>query len=116
MTDCKMIRKNSRRSLLVFLTLSITGCVAVTELSPGGLNVREISESDAANCRFLQSVSASNTNTLSKDPKADAFARAKNEVALVGGNSLRVLTTKTDIAPSGVGSIFSLSAEAYKCN
>lgn len=93
----------------------IHGC-AVAPLNPAAQGVRIISEDEAKGCRFLDAVSANNQNTLSKNPEEDARNRAKNRVAELGGNTLRIKSTNNQIAPSGVGSIFSLSGEAYKCN
>jgi hypothetical protein len=90
------------------------GC-AVTPLSSEAKNVRVISEQQAKNCRFINTVSANNGNTLSESPEQEARNKAMNRVAELGGNSLRITTTNTQIAPSGVGSIFSLSGEAYSC-
>ena len=117
----KNCNKAPRSNVVVMLLglvafFGATGCVSVTEMTPEGKQVREISESESNKCQFLRSISANNTNTLSKDPRADARARAVNEVAAVGGNALRIINTSTDVAPSGVGSVFSLTGEAYKCN
>ena len=90
------------------------GC-AVTPVNPAAQDVLVISEQQAKACRFLDNVSTNNSNTLSKDPEQEARNRALNRVAELGGNSLRIVSTNTQIAPSGVGSIFSLSGEAYVC-
>lgn len=100
-------------AIIVFLSVS-HGC-AVTAVSPTAQNVGVISEQQAKDCRFLDSISANNTNTLSENPQQDARNRAFNRVAELGGNSLRIVSTNTQIAPSGVGSIYSLSGEAYAC-
>lgn len=100
-------------ALVVFLSVS-HGC-AITPVNPAAQNVRIISEEQAKGCHFLDSVSANNTNTLSGNPQQDARNRAFNRVAELGGNSLRIVSTNTQIAPSGVGSIYSLSGEAYAC-
>jgi len=94
--------------------LLIYGC-AVTPLNPAAQSVRIISSNEAKGCQFLNTVSTNNHNTLSKNPKVDARNRAKNQVAALGGNALRIKSTNSQIAPSGLGSIFSLSGEAYKC-
>lgn len=101
-------------NILVVSLLVLHGC-AVTQVSPTAQNVRIISEQQAKDCRFLDSVSTNNMNTLSKNPEQDARNRALNRVAKLGGNSLRIVSTNTQIAPSGVGSIFSLNGEAYIC-
>jgi hypothetical protein len=99
---------------LAIISSWLTGC-AVTQVEPAAQNVRVISEQDAGGCRFVDHVSSNNTNTLSKNPEQDARAKALNKVAASGGNALLIKSTNTQIAPSGVGSIFSLSGEAYVC-
>ena len=103
--------------LIAFIAASILlqGC-AVAPLKAEAQNVKVISEQQAKNCRFLDAVSANNQNTLSKNPEQEARNKAMNRVAELGGNSLRITTSNNQIAPSGVGSIFSLSGEAYSCN
>jgi len=100
-------------SLLVGALL-INGC-AVAPLNPAAQSVRIISDDEAKTCQFLDVVSTNNQNTLSKNPEEDARNRAKNRVAELGGNALRIKRTDNRIAPSGIGSIFTLSGEAYKC-
>lgn len=100
-------------ALLVSM-LAMSGC-AVTAVSTSAQNVHVISDGQAKNCRFIDHVSANNTNTLSKDPQQDARNRALNKVADLGGNSLKIVSTNTQMAPSGVGSIFNISGEAYAC-
>jgi len=102
-------------ALLLVGALLINGCVAVAPLNPAAQNVRIISDDQAKSCQFLDAVSTNNQNTLSKNPEEDARNRAKNRVSELGGNALRIKSTNNQIAPSGVGSIFSLSGEAYKC-
>jgi hypothetical protein len=111
-----MMKTASKITALVVLSFVSHGC-AVTAVSPAAAaqNIRVISEQQAKDCRFLDSISANNTNTLSKDPQQDARNRAFNRVADLGGNSLRIVSTNTQIAPSGVGSIYNLSGEAYAC-
>ena len=92
----------------------VSSC-AVTQLDPAAQSVKTVSESAAKSCTFLDSVSENNRNTLSKDPQADARARAYNRVAQLGGNSLLIKSTDTKVSPSGVGSIFTLQGEAYRC-
>jgi hypothetical protein len=106
-TTCKIT------ALVVFAFVS-HGC-AVTPVSPTAQNVNVISEQQAKSCRFLDNVSTNNGNTLSQNPEQEARNRALNRVAELGGNSLRIVSTNTQIAPSGIGSIFSLSGEAYIC-
>ena len=101
-------------ALLVFSF--ITHSCAVTPLSAAAENVRIVSEQQAENCRFLDGVTGNNTNTLSENPEQEARNRALNRVAELGGNSLRIVSTNQQIAPSGVGSMFTLSGEAYDCN
>lgn len=100
-------------SLLVGLLL-IHGC-AVAPLNPAAQSVRVISDDEAKGCQFLDAVSSNNQNTLSKNPEEDARNRAKNRVVELAGNALRIKSTNNQIAPSGIGSIFSLDGEAYKC-
>jgi len=94
--------------------LLLTSC-AVTQLDPAAANVTTISENAAKSCTFIDTVSANNMNTLSKDPQADARARAYNQVAKRGGNSLRITDTDTQVSSSGVGSIFTITGEIYSC-
>lgn len=101
--------------ICVSIIVSIMYGCSATAVTPAAKNVRVISEQQAKDCRFLDSISANNTNTLSKNPQQDARNRAFNRVAELGGNSLRIVSTNTQIAPSGVGSIYSLSGEAYAC-
>lgn len=101
---------------LVVVSFVSYGCVSVTPVSSAASNVRVISAEQAKSCRFVDSVSANSGNTLSKNPEEEARNRALNRVAELGGNSLRIISTNTQIAPSGLGSIFSLTGEAYSCN
>ena len=98
----------------VVLSFVFQGC-AVTQVSPTAQDVRVISEQQAKDCRFLDSISTNNMNTLSKNPEQDARNRALNRVAELGGNSLRIISGNTQMSSSGVGSIYSLSGEAYVC-
>ena len=93
---------------------ALVGC-AVTPISAEAQNVRMISEQEASSCRFIDAVSSNNSNTLSQNPEQEARNRAMNRVAELGGNALRIITTNNQIAPSGLGSIFSLTGEAYSC-
>ena len=107
--------KTKVKHLLLFVgALLIHGC-AVAPLNPAAKSILIISDEDAKDCQFLDTVSSNNQNTLSKDPEEDARNRAKNRVAELGGNAMTIKTTNTQIASSGVGSIFSLSGDAYKC-
>ena len=99
----------------VAIALSLGGC-AVTEQEPASLNVQLISAEQAKTCKFIDSISSNNSNTLSKNPEQDARNKALNKTAERGGNALKIGTTNTQIAPSGLGSIFTLSGEAYKCD
>lgn len=101
-------------ALTAGFALLLGGC-AVTEQSPLAQQVRIISADQAKQCKFIDAISANNTNTLSKNPEEDARNRALNRVAERGGNALKISTTNTQVAPSGIGSIFSLSGEAYLC-
>jgi hypothetical protein len=94
----------------------IQGCT-ITVLRPTAIaqNVHIISEQQAKKCHFVGSVSTHNDNLLSKTPKLDARNRALNHVAELGGNSLRIVSENTQIAPSGRGSIHFLSGEAFLC-
>lgn len=106
----------AKRGVPLLLVIgSISGC-AVTELTAGGQAVSMINEKQAENCRFIESINTNNKNTLSKDPEADAKAQAKNKVAEIGGDSLRVVSTDMRASPSGVGGVFTLQGEAYSCN
>ena len=93
----------------------LQGC-AVTAVSPEATNVRVISEAQATDCVFVDNVATSNGNTLIEDPEQDARNKAFNRVAVLGGDSLRIVSTNSQIAPSGVGSIFTLSGEVYRCD
>jgi hypothetical protein len=107
--------KTARKiTALVVFSFVLHGC-AVTSVSPKAQDVRVISEQQAKGCRFLDSVSTHNNNTLCKNPEQDARNRALNRVAELGGNFLRIISTNTQVSPSGVGSTYSLSGEAYLC-
>lgn len=97
-----------------FFSLLLTAC-AVTPLDSGARNVRVISDLQAKGCRFLDKFTSNNTNTLSKNPEQDARNRAFNRVATLGGNSLRIVSSSTHVSRSGVGSIYTMDAEAYEC-
>jgi len=87
----------------------------VTPVAPEAQNVKVISEQQAKSCRFLDSVSTNNTNTLSEDSEKDARNRAFNRVAELGGNALRIVSKNSQISRSGIGSYFTLNGEAYAC-
>jgi hypothetical protein len=110
----KNVSTVSKIATLLVSSSLLHGC-AVTPVNPTAQNVKVISEQQAKGCRFLDSINANNTNTLSKNPQEDARNRAFNRVAELGGNSLRITSTNNHIAPSGVGSIYNLSGEAYAC-
>lgn len=93
----------------------LTAC-SVTPPTQAALNVRVISEEQAKQCRFVDSVSTHNNNTLSSSPQTEARNKALNAVADKGGNALRIISTNTQASDSGVGSIFHLTGEAYACN
>ena len=95
-------------------SLATTGC-AVTKLDPAAANVTTISAAAAAQCTYIDTISANNMNTLSKDPQADARARAYNQVAKLGGNSLQITDTDTQVSSSGIGSIFTITGSVYRC-
>lgn len=95
---------------------AVVGCVSVTELSPEAKNVKVISSSQAKACKFLDAVTANNMNTLSKDPEADARARAYNRVASLGGNALEITNSKLQVSSSGIGGTFLISGSAYSCD
>jgi len=94
--------------------VAVQGC-AVTPVSSQAQNVRVISEAQSKNCRFINTISTNNGNTLSENPEEEARNRALNRVAELGGNALRIVTTNQQVAPSGVGSLFALTGEAYSC-
>ena len=101
-------------AVVIVFTVLFYGCAA-TETTPAAKSVRVISEQQAKVCRFLGNISTSNDHTLISDPERDARNKALNRVAELGGNALRISSTNTQIAPSGVGSIFSLNGDAYAC-
>ncbi len=102
-------------NLVAMLTMvALAGC-ASTEISPQAKNVRVISDQQAHACKFIDHVSSNNGNTLMGNPEEDAKNKALNRVAALGGNALHITSTNSQIAPSGVGSIFTLSGEAYLC-
>lgn len=90
------------------------GC-AVTPASSQARNVKVISEAMTKSCKFINSVSTNSGNTLSKNPEEEARNRALDRVAALGGNALRVVTTNQQASPSGIGSLFTLTGEAYAC-
>ncbi|MBD9399367.1 DUF4156 domain-containing protein [Pseudomonas sp. PDM11] len=99
---------------LLFGALLLQGC-AGTALSTEGQGVRIISADEAKSCKFVDSISTNNQHTLVGEPEEDARNQARNRVASVGGNALLIKATNNQIAPSGVGSIFTVNGEAYKC-
>lgn len=109
------MKKYLSGAVVVLLCLGATGCVSVTELTPAAKTVRTISAEQAKRCKFIDSVNANNGNTLSENPEQEARNKALNRVAELGGNALRIITANNQIAPSGVGSVFSLNGEAYAC-
>ena len=100
--------------LMAAVALVTHGC-AVTPVSSKAQGIRVISEAQSKSCKFINSISTNNGNTLSKNPEEEARNRAMNRVAELGGNALRIVTTNQQVAPSGVGSIFALTGEAYSC-
>jgi hypothetical protein len=104
----------ARALVASIIAFGLAAC-ATTALDPAAQSVKVISQDQAHACKFLDAISANNGNTLSKDPETDARNQAKNKVARLGGNALLIKNSVNQIAPSGVGSIFSLSAEAYAC-
>lgn len=98
----------------VLIVAALAGC-ASTEISPQAKNVRVISDQQAHACKFIDHVSSNNGNTLMGNPEEDAKNKALNRVAALGGNALHITGTNSQIAPSGVGSVFSLAGEAYLC-
>ncbi|HWV09914.1 MAG TPA: DUF4156 domain-containing protein, partial [Pseudomonas sp.] len=92
----------------------LQGC-AGTALSTEGQGVRIISADEAKKCKFVDTVSSNNQHTLVGEPEEDARNQARNRVASLGGNALHIKSTNNQIAPSGVGSIFTLNGEAYSC-
>ena len=96
-------------------TLALTGCVSVTELNPEAQNVKTISSTQAEVCTFLDAISANNMNTLSKNPEADARARAFNSVASLGGNSLEITNSNLQVSSSGIGGTYFITGNAYSC-
>ena len=103
------------RALIALLFAFGLAACDITPLNPAAQSVKVISQDRAHSCKFLDAISANNSNTLSKDPQTDARNQAMNKVAQLGGNSLLIKNSVNQIAPSGVGSIFSLSGEAYSC-
>jgi len=103
-------------SVVASLALGLGGCVSVTEATPAAQNVRVISEQEARRCKFLDTISTHNNNTLSKDPHQDARNKAMNRVAELGGNALRITGTNEQASSSGVGSFVVLNGDAYKCS
>jgi hypothetical protein len=99
----------------IFALTALASCASVTQLESAAISVQEISQNQSAKCRFLGTISANNNNTLSKNPEQDARNKAYNTVAQKGGNSIRITSTNVQVAPSGIGSIFNLSGEAYDC-
>ncbi len=108
------MRHASKFLLSGFAVLSVQGC-AVTALNPEAQSVRIISGEESKRCRLLDSLSTNNKNTLAESPEDDAKNQAKNRVAALGGNALRIKATDFRMSPSGVGGVFTLNGEAYKC-
>ena len=108
----------SRTALLVCalsaLPITLSAC-ATTELAPTAQNVRVISEEQTRGCKFIDTVSTNNMNTLSKNPELDARNRAMNLISQRGGNAIYIKATANQISPSGIGSIFHLTGDAYAC-
>lgn len=76
---------------------------------------RLISEEQAKSCTFIDALTTFNTHTMVDDPPTDARNRALNKVGQLGGNALVIKNTNLQLAPSGVGGIFTLTGEAYRC-
>lgn len=93
---------------------TVAGC-ATAELEPTATGVRVISQQEARSCKFVDAISANNQNTLSKNPELDARNRAMNRIAAAGGNALVIKTTSFTPSSSGLGGVFALSGEAYRC-
>jgi hypothetical protein len=104
----------ARALVALIIAFGLVAC-ATTPLDPAAQSVKVISQDQAHSCKFLNAVSANNSNTLNKDPETDARNQAMNKVSKLGGNALLIKNNVNQIAPSGVGSIFSLSGEAYSC-
>lgn len=100
--------------LMLAAAVVVQGC-AVTPISSQAQNVRVISKTQSKSCKFINTISTNNGNTLSKNPEEEARNRALNRVAELGGNALQIITTNQQVAPSGLGSIFALTGEAYLC-
>jgi len=99
---------------MVSCLISGVGC-ATAELSEAAQSVKTISEAQSKSCTFVDTISANNMNTLSRDPKIDARNRAFNEVAKLGGNALYIKNTETRVSPSGVGSTYIITGDVYRC-
>jgi hypothetical protein len=108
-------RTTSQLLMVGLLTTLLAGC-ANTGVAAAARAVRVISGEEAKACRFIDAVSTFNTHTMVDDPQKDARNRALNRVQQLGGNSLVIRNTNFQLAPSGIGGIFTLMGEAYSCS
>lgn len=92
----------------ILLTLILTSCA--TELTPEGENVRLVDSQSDFNCRFITTVTASESMGLdSSDDAQGAMNELRNDAAISGANAIRVINIES--TPDNTTAI----AEALDC-
>lgn len=88
--------------------LVLTACSA--ELSDAGKSVRQISLDTAGSCKFLGPVTASESMGMDEAMDvASSFNKARNSVAMLGGNAFIISSTNTSMMSTVV------QIDAYRC-
>lgn len=88
----------------VFFVLS--GCA--TSLSPAGAQVKVVTEAQREKCSLLTIISTE--QSLGPDKPGNALRKALNEVAALGGNGFRLISSNVGFDGASV------TGEALKCN
>ena len=97
-----------KKAILVFISILIFGCSI--QITPEGRKVRLVSEEERNNCKFLDVVTGSMSMGASTGHDAEsAMNEARNRVAALGGNGLKVINTDSDAVATTV------TGEALEC-
>lgn len=92
----------------LIIVLSFAACSA--ELSDAGKSVRQISLNGASACKFLGPVTASESMGLTEAMDLESsFNKARNSVAMLGGNAFVISSSNTSSMTSVV------QIDAYIC-
>jgi len=97
-----------------FAFLLLTGCSA-TPLIGVSADVKEIDETEAKSCTFVQSFIVKTENPLAKNPGDDVKNIAMNRTDVLGGNAFLVKNEAFLPSPLTVGTVIELTGDAYKC-